>query len=650
MEQVRLAARGLMRVPGFAAAATLTLALGIGLSTAVFTVADALLLRALPVRDQDRLVALWNETGDGRFANWPLPLDQVREFERGTQALEQVAFFGFRGATPMPVRDGDRVLPLRGAMVSGNFFEVLGSRALLGRALRPEDDAEGVAPVVVLSHRAWQAHFGGDSAVIGRSLAVLRSGRSYPIVGVMPRGLEYPRGTDVWMPLIAHGAASGFLEIAVGELDLLARLRPGATPAQARAELTTYLGRPNAPAWQRELRGVVHTLPDLVLGESKPAVLVVLLAAALLLGISCVNVANLLFVRSVGRAREIVVRSALGASRGRLAGQLLTEAGVLSVAGGLLGIGVAVAAVTAFEALAPARLPRLEEIGVDGGALTAALVITALAMLLAGLGPALLASRAGAHDVLRSGARQSAGRRLRSAAELLVVAQVALAAVSLSAAALMTRSLVNLMRVDLAFEPSQLLVAEVVVRQDQRPDTREQRVVMDLLLPHVEALPGVRSASPVLAVPFASGGAGIDGRLSKPGQSREEAAANPIVNLDIVAANYFATLGTPVLQGRAFTDEDREGAAPVVIVSRSLARQLWPGEDALGQRVTVPGGEATVVGVVPDTRYRELHVARPSAYFPRRQSPFPVEPTTLLIRTTGDPAAVMSSLARTVAE
>ncbi|MDQ3951199.1 MAG: ABC transporter permease, partial [Gemmatimonadota bacterium] len=593
VQHIRLAARGLIRAPGFATAATLTLALGIGLSTAVFTVANALLLRQLPVGDQDRLVLLWGETRDGRFSNFPLALNDVRDFQRRSRSLDDVAFFAFRGATPAPMRADDRVYPIQLALVSGNFFDVLRSPPAIGRALRPDDDVAGAAPVLVLSHRAWRQRFGGDSAIIGRSITMMYTGRSYTIVGVMPQGLEYPRGTEVWAPIIAYSAAGGFLDLISGELDLLARLRPGASAAQARAELTDFFGRSDAPAWHRDVRGVVHSLPDIVLGDTKPAVLIVMLAAALLLFITCVNVANLLLVRALGRVKEFVVRSALGANRGRIIAQLLTENAFLSLAGGLLGVGLAIVGVRAFVALAPASVPRLDEVGVNGAALLAAVLITTAAMLLSGFGPALFTSRVDAYDALRSGSRTTGGRHVRAAAEVLVVAQIALAAVSLTAAGLVTRSFINLQQVELSFEPEQLLVAGLAMRQDQLADARRERAALDLVLANIEALPGVRAVSPVLAVPFVGLGGGIDGRLSRPGQSAAEAAGNPMLNMEVAAPNYFAMLGIPVVRGRSFSDDDREGAMPVVVVSSSVARHFWPGADPIGKRLGMPGREFT---------------------------------------------------------
>jgi putative ABC transport system permease protein len=358
-----------------------------------------------------------------------------------------------------------------------------------------------------------------------------------------------------------------------------------------------------------------------------------------------------LLVRALGRVKEFVVRSALGANRGRIIAQLLTENAFLSLAGGLLGVGLAIVGVRAFVALAPASVPRLDEVDVNGAALLAAVLITTAAMLLSGFGPALFTSRVDAYDALRSGSRTTGGRRVRAAAEVLVVAQIALAAVSLTAAGLVTRSFINLQQVDLSFEPEQLLVAGLAVRQDQLTDARRERAALDLVLAKIEALPGVRAVSPVFAVPFVGLGGGIDGRLSRPGQSAAEAAGNPMLNMEVAAPNYFAMLGIPVLRGRSFSDDDREGAMPVVVVSSSVARHFWPGADPIGKRLGMPGREFTVVGVVPDTRYRELQTARPTVYFPLRQSPFSsIVPSTLLIRTANSPADVVPALRRAVAD
>lgn len=646
--QIRIAIRSLKRAPGFALTVTLTLALGIGLSAAVFTVADALLLRRLPVVDQNQLTLLRGETRDGHDSRIPLALNDVRDFARGCRSLGSVAFFAFRGAVPAPIQADNVVYPIQLGLVSGNFFDVLGTTPVIGRALRPDDDVPGAAPVVVLSYRAWQQRFGGDSTIVGRSISMIYTGRSYRIVGVMPRGLEYPRGTEVWAPLIAYGSAGGFLEVLSGELNVLGRLRPDASISQAAAELTRYFGRPESPASKRSARGVAVSFADDVLGDSKAAIFLVVIAAALLLFITCVNVANLLLVRALGRVDEFQMRSALGASRGRIVAQLLTESGVLAFAGGLVGIALAGAAVKAFVVLAPSDAPRIDEIGVNGATVLSAVLITTVAMMLSGLVPALITSRTQGQEASRSGARHTGGRRVRAVAEILVVAQIALAAITLTSAALVTRSFVRLEQVNLAFKSQQLLVVSLAMRPDQLSTAQKQRAALDVLLSDAGALPGVRAVTPVAAVPFVGEGGGVDGRLSTPGQSTEERATNPIVDMEIAAPNYFSMLGIPMLRGRPFADEDRESSTPVVIISSSVASYFWPRGDPIGQQLANPPDRYTVVGVVPDTRYREIRTVRPTVYFPLQQ--WPDVPSTLLVRTAGSPADEAPSLRQTIAD
>src|SRR5437899_1681378 len=523
--------RTLRTSPGFALTAILTLALGIGLATAVFTVADALLLRRLPVRDQDGLVVLWSQAPDRGF-DYPFTLDEARQFARRTRSLTQVAFFGYEGAWPRPIRDGERISRLRGALVSGEFFDVLGAQPVLGRALHAGDDVVGAAPVVVLSHGIWQRQFGGDAKVLGRQIVTYGTGVAYTIVGVMPQGLDYPRGADIWAPLVPARTRPG-TDSTVADVEVIGRLRPGAIATQARDELTAFLRRAEASPWQRDMHGVVHALPGLVLGETRPALIAFAAAAGLLLLITCINVANLLLVRGLARVREIAVRSALGAGQ-----------------------------------------------------------------------------------------------------------------------PLVARSLIKLERAELSFEPSHLLIGDLAVRYDLFDTQAKQRTLLDGLLPRVRAIPGVRAVSPVVAAPF-SGPGGWDGKFAAEGQSTEQAAANPMLNMEVVTPDYFATLGIAVRRGRVFTDADREGAPPVVVVSESVARLYWGSDDPIGKRLKI--GEhlertVSVVGVVPDTRYRELREARPSVYFPMGQPFFPFEPMTLAIRTARPPAELVPTIRRVIGE
>ncbi len=647
-QDVRLALRGLLRAPGFAVTAILTLSLGIGLATAVFTVADALLLRRLPVRDQDRIVVLWGEKRDRSFANYPLGFDDAREFVRRTRSLERTAFFAYEGAWPKLIRDhGGNFSRLRRALVSGDYFDVLGAQPVLGRALRADDDVRGAAPVLVLSHSAWQQKFGGDTSVVGRQVTTHEEGVAYTIVGVMPQGLDYPRGTEFWATVIPSTSPR---DLPLRSFNVIGRLRHVATPSLARDEMTAFFARPETSPWQRDLRGVVHTLPRLMLGDTKPALITFAAASALLLLITCINVANLLLVRGLTRMREIAVRSALGAGRGRVIGQLLAENSLLAIAGGALGVAVAAAAVQGFIAFAPSGVPRLDEIQVNATALAGALGITGVAMLLFALAPAVMTSRVELQQVLRSDMRQTAGRRSRFLTEGLVAGQVALALLVLSAAGLIGKSLIKLERVDLALEPSRLLIGELALRSDQFDSMEKQLALLDRIGSRLRQIPDVRAISPVVAAPF-SGTGGWDGRPASEGQSPEEAAANPMLNMEVVAPDYFATLGMPVLHGRGFTDQDRAGAPLVVIVSQSTARHYWPGADPIGKRLLMGPKldlSLTVVGVVPDTRYRELRNARPSIYFPLRQSFFPFVPTALVIRTIAQPAELVPAVRRAI--
>src|SRR2546429_474497 len=612
LQDVRHAARSLLRTRGFSLTAILTLALGIGLATAVFTVADALLLRQLPVRDQDRLVVLWGQAPD-RTYNYPFGLDDAREFARHTRSLERVAFFSYYGAGTKPIRDGDEISLLRRSLVSGEFFDVLGARPALGRVLRATDDVTGAAPVLVLSYRAWQRRFGGDPHVLGRQVLTYDDGVAYTIVGVMPQGLDDPRGTDCWAPVVPSTVPE--------DLYVIGRIAAGRTAADAQDELTAFFRRPGGSRWGRDLRGVVHTLPRLILGDTRPALIVFAAAAGLLLLITCSNVANLLLVRGLARVREIAVRSALGAGRGQVIVQLLTENALLALVGGALGLAVAAGAVRIFVAFAPSGVPRLDEIQVNATALGGAVVITGIATLIFALAPAVITSRVELERALRSDPRHSTGRRSRRATEALVAGQLALALLVLSAAGLIARSLIKLERVELSFEPSHLLIGDLTLRYDRFDTAAKPRALLEKLLSQVRAIPGVRGASPVVAVPF-SGSGGWDGKPAAEGQTAGQAAAHPMLNMEGVAPDYFATPRLVVRRRRGFTGAHPQGAPPVVVLSESAARYYLGSDDPIRKR---PGmGEnfertATVVGVVPDTRYRDLRDARASIYHPLRQ-------------------------------
>lgn len=649
-EDLRFAVRTLRRAPGWVAGVVLTLGLGIGLATAVFTIADALLLRPLPVRQQDRVAVMWGITRDGRTDHFPLLLADAREFQRRTRTLERAEFFSYGGAMAVDVNLGGGIARMRRSLVSGGYFDLLGTRPVLGRALRPNDDATGAVPVAVLSYAGWQRFFGGATDVIGRQLALHELGVTYTIAGVMPLGLDYPRGVDFWAAVIPSSGPLGDQPI-YAELNVIGRLRLGASLGDARAELTSFFERRETAGSRWRLRGVARPLADDVVGSVGPAVLAFAAAAGLLLLITCINVSNLLIVRGRGRAREMAIRSALGAARRRIVAQLLTESALLAAGGAVIGVAFATAAVRGFVALAPAGTPRLDEIHVTGSVIAGAIAITSLATLLFALAPTIVTSRAELQSSLRAGPRQSGpSRRGWLGTEVMVAGQVALAVVVLAAAGLVVQSLVRLERIDLAFDPSRVLVAELTVSHSlDVADARQADALVSRLLPRLEALPGVRSAAPMLTPPFAEVG-GVFGRLPAEGQTPNEQATNPVMDYEVVTPNFFRTLGIALARGRLFTDADRQGTLPVVIIGESVAHHYWPGADPLGRRLGHGKELYTVVGVVRDSHYRNLRDPRPSIYLPLRQSPFPVTPLTLVIATAGPPAELAPAVRRAVSE
>jgi predicted permease len=648
LRNLRLAARSLHRWGGVALVALVILALGTGLSIAVFAVADALLLRPFPVREQSRLVVLWG-TAPNRPFDYPFQLSDGREFAREARTLEPAALYLYNGAGPLAIRDGDQVSRLRRALVSGEFFDVLGVHPALGRTLRPDDDVRGAAPVLVLSYAAWRERFNADPHVLGRRVITYADGTAYTVVGVMPQGLDFPTNTDFWAPVTSSLSPDA---LSLMSFYVIGRLVTGATPANAADELTAFLRRPETSAWEGQLHGVATSWPRLVMGDVQPALFAFAAASGVLLVMTCINVASLLLVRGVARAREIAVRAALGATRARIVLQLFTENALLAVAGGVLGVAVAAGAIRLFIALAPPDVPRIDEIHLNAAAVAAAVIITTLATMLGGLAPAVLTSRLQFHAALRSDTRQSGMQGARIRTEGLVAAQFALTLLVLAGAGVITRSLINLERADLSLEPSNLLIGELALRSDLLESPEKQRTMLNQLVPRLEAIPGVRAVSPVVAVPF-SGAAGWDGKPAAEGQSAEDAAANPMLNMDVVMPGYFRTVGIPMLRGRSFTDQDREDAPPVVVVSEAAARHYWARDDPIGKRLRM-GDDLdrafTVIGVVPDTRYRDLREARPSIYFPLDQSFFPFAPTALAIRTDSSSSDLLPTIRRVVGE
>jgi predicted permease len=645
-QDLRIALRGFRRTPSFTITAILILAVGIGMAVAMFTVYDAVLVRNLPVRDQDRVVELYTYQADPKTDYYLLRSD-LRQFASGTATMQDVAGVVHWGAPGAPLVDGDRPLVLNRTTVTGNFFDVLGARPLLGRFLRPNDEAPGAAPVLVISYGTWMKDFGGDPSIVGHRLMEPYLRQNYQIVGVAPPGLEYPAGVGVWMP---NWQPSDNLSVIA-----LARLKPGASVRAAQAEFFATL---NTAHPERKYTGVhAQTLTQAIVGDVRPVLIVLAAAVGLLLLIACVNVGNLLLLRATSRARELSIRRALGASLGDIVRQLVVESALLGFAGGLLGLLTASALIEALLAVAPPKLPRIDDIAVTGAPLTIALVVTFGAVLVFGIVPALVGSRGELASPLRfdsrAGRTTRAGRRTRS---VLVALQVALALIMLVGAGLLVRSLERLQSLTLGYNPEHLALVSISFSPDEYKDAKggvdqkKLNLVGAQLLSRWRAIPGVTAVTPALVPPFL--GAGIfTGPMFKEGQSAEERKNSPMVPVEVGGTDYFRVMGIPLLRGRGFTDADREDAQQIAVVSETIARRYWPNEDPIGKRIRYWSSDTTVlrtiVGIAGDIHWRSLREATPTIYLPWEQSYWQ---GSFAVRTSGDLTSVLPAIRRATRE
>jgi putative ABC transport system permease protein len=569
----------------------------------------------------------------------------VATFARESRTLRAVAGVAHFPASAMPLVDGDRMLMLGRAVVTGNLFDVLGARPVVGRLLRAEDDAPGAPHVMVISHAVWRARFGGDPGVVGRRLVEPYTRTAYTIVGVAPPGLDYPTGVGFWMPMWVGGVVQVY---AVG------RLAPGATRDAAAAELLAAVKRLSPQLEVRGARG--EPFAEAVVGSVRPALVALGAAVGLLLLIACVNVGTLLLVRAAARSRELAVRRALGARPRDVVRQLAVESLVLGAAGGALGLACAEGLRRLLVALAPTQLPRVDLVGLAGAPLGLALAVTLLAVLACGVLPALGGLRVAPAATMRHDARSGRGSRgARLARQWLVASQVALAVVLLAGAGLVARSLARLEGEELGFVAEHLTVMDV--SWDSTRDTTYAGRIRwgKAVLERARALPGVVAASPMLVPPFV-GANYWRGRFEAETQGAAERAANPFVPMESADAQYFRTFGIPIVRGRALLPSDDGRAPRVAVVSESVARRFWGAADPIGKRIRTPpapddttdAGWRTVVGVVRDTRFRSLRETTPMVYVPWEQ--LDGWQGEFAVRATGDPAALAATLRRVVRE
>jgi putative ABC transport system permease protein len=647
-EDLRCACKGLVRAKAFTVAAVLTLAVGIAATTSMFALIQGVLLRPLPVRDPDRLVVSWLENRSAALTHYPFRMRDVEALARESRTLERVAAVGYNGALKTVAVENGAASYVNVALVAGGIFDVLDVKASLGRALTRTDDVDGAEPVVVITHALWNRRFGGARDVIGRHLSF--DDQPFTIVGVMPPDVSYPRGVEVWRPIASVSLESPFGWAARRDVDLIARLQPGATIGQATSELGALASRvATAPADAVPgLTPVVRSYEDVVVGDVRPAMVVLVGAVGLVLVIASANVANLLLFRGQTRRHELAVRAALGAKRGRLVRQLLVESVVLALAAGVVALCATWWTLQAMVQLVPDGLPRVDSIRLDAGVAVFTLAIAILSAVMAGLVPALLAAGPDVMTTLRGGGRGATPTVMRRGRSVLVVAQVALTVTVVAAAGLLTRAVLRLQSVDMGLAADRLVFVDLALPEREYRDRERHLHFLKEVVERLEALPEIAAATPVNVPPFSGTGGWDLPAFTAEGQDAARAAANPSLNLEAIHPNYFGTFEVAIVGGRAFTSADRSGAPNVAIVSEDVAERTWPGQDPIGRRLKFGGVESTdpwwtIVGVVRPTRYRELLVARPTLYLPAEQFQFSA---TILVLRSSAPLASITALAR----
>jgi putative ABC transport system permease protein len=638
--------RTFRRSPGFAVIALLTLALGIGANTAIFSVVNGLLLRDLPYGEPDRLVRVWGAHKDSGIDRSQLSAGDFIDLRTRQRSFATLGAFSWGGGTYIGTGDPVR---LSGARVDANVFRALGVRPYLGRTFAVGEDSSGVNPTIVLGFGAWRRVFGGDSAIVGKAVNI--SGRSSTVIGVLPPTFFFPTmaEAEIFTPLDLTPVLRDVNRTRkFHNLGVLGRLRPGVTVAQAGADLKGIMAELERDFPQSNSNMSVATtgIRDAVVGDTRPALLVLLGASLLVLLIACANVAGMLLSRAVSRRQELAVRAALGAGRARLVRQMMTESLVLALGGGAIGLAVALWGTRALVASAGDRLPAASQVTVDSTVLLTALAVSIASGVVFGLIPALTASRGIQLALKESGRGTSSGvsrHRMRTA---LVTGQLALAVMLLVGAGLLVRSLIGLQKRDLGYSIESTLTFELMLVGDRYDSAAAQDQFFDALYTRLEALPGVVAVGGSGNIPLRGGAMAslaIDGRPQPEGRL-------PEVGYQPVSDNLFKAMGVPLKRGRRFGPQDRQDAPPVVILSESLARAFWPNGDPIGARVRLGPNPSdpwmTVVGIVGDVRMGVDGESRPTAYVSGRQDHW--GGMSIVMRTTTDPMSMLPSVRREV--
>ena len=639
----RYAIRTILTAPGFSAIVIVVLALGIGANTAIFSVVDGVLLKPLPFADASRLVAIQSRSGHDTDGSGSVP--DFADFKAQSTAIDRMA--GYVSGTVNMTGNGEAT-SLPAAFVTSDLLPLLGAAPMLGRGFRPENDQKGAAGVAIISESLWVHRFSRDPAIVGRGVTL--DGQALTVIGVMPAAFQFPLQADrveVWLPLDASALLTQWKEVRGARfMSVLGRLRPGATVEQAQSELTTISARLSAayPKSNSDTSARVTPFQNLLVHDVKLGLLVLLGAVGAVLLIACSNVANLLLARGMARQREMAIRAALGASRGRLVRQLLTESVVLAAAGGVLGVLFALWGVAALVSASPVSIPRLQSVGIDTSVLAFTTLVSLAAGVLFGLVPAMHLSQSNVGDTLKDAGRGSSGAQSARTRQVLVVAEVALSLMLLASAGLLVRSLIALRHVNPGFIADRVVAMELSLPDTRYADKAAQVGFYHRLLIEMRALPGVSSFAIATTLPLSGNDMGVG--FSVGGHPPADPKVRPSAAFFSVSPDYFKTMGIPLLRGRAFIERDDEKAPVVAVVNETLARRYWPNEDPIGKRLTLGVdklGPREVVGIVGDVKQSELsEPARPEMYTPYSQAPWPF--MAVAIRAHTDPHAVAGAL------
>lgn len=655
-QDIRFALRQLTKNPGFSAIAVLTLALGIGANTAIFSVVNGVLLRPLPFKDPDRIVRVWHTPPAKSFPGmtfFSVSAANYYDWKRDNHVFERMAIYNYRGFTLTGVAQPQQV---DASAVSSGFFETLGVSPLVGRIFNPEEDQPGHTNVVVLSYRFWQEHLGANADIVGHN--IIMDGQNYLVAGVMPESFRFPEFAQVWTPMgwtDAERAVRGEHHSVV-----IARLRPGVDVKQAQAEMNTISSRLEQlyPADDKGWGALVVALHDDLVRDIRPALLVLLGAVAFVLLIACANVANLALAKMFSRQKEIAIRTALGATSWRVLRQVLTESVLLAALGGVLGIALAPLGQHLILSFLGDQMPGALTVHMDLAVLAFTACISVLTGIIAGVLPAFRLAKSDINQALKQGlGRTDTSSGSHSTRRILVVAEVALSLVLLVGAGLMIRSFQQLQNVAPGFDSHGVLTMTAAVARAKFSQPQQFINFFEQVLQRVRALPGVETAGVIDDIPLDQNGSHQP--IAIEGQPEVAMADQPEVDVRLISAAYLRAMRIPLLRGRDFSDQDVNGRPESILISESMAKRFWPAEDPIGKRVRLtfsPDQFREVVGIVGDVKLDSLDQSRPSPtlYVPLDQisasgpNGWNSFPLTLVVRSSTAPGSMVSAVTNAI--